>query len=197
MKNGEWSFSICSIRRTEGNSHGTVTWRRSPGSVHRRRWSVLQFTPTWEIHVAWRVDNVGATKNIRTTVSHCAVDHHLQVRPSLSLSVFQHPHMLVMLIGSTHWARPRSTDRNTWICIRCSPSPWVGESRAGLVQLRHGLGSPRVRDASLAFILGSRRRSWSVLAKRWPTTSVPLPGFVLEKKQKSEVLSANVRDTDE
>jgi hypothetical protein len=71
----------------------------------------------------------------------------------------------------------------------------VGESRAGLVQLGHGLGLPRVRDASPTFSLGSRRRSWQVLATRWPTVSVPLPGFVLEKKHKSEGLSANVRDT--
>jgi hypothetical protein len=73
----------------------------------------------------------------------------------------------------------------------------VGEPRAGLVQLRHGLDSHGVGGASPTLSLASRRRSWPVLAKRWPTASAPLPGFVLEKKQKSEGLCANVRDTEE
>jgi hypothetical protein len=71
----------------------------------------------------------------------------------------------------------------------------VGEPRAGLVQLKQGLDSYRVGDASSTLNWVSRRRSWPVLAKRWPTASALLPRFGLEKKQKSEGLYANVRET--
>jgi hypothetical protein len=50
----------------------------------------------------------------------------------------------------------------------------VGESRARLVQLRHGLDSPWVGGASPTLGLVSRCRSWPVLARRWPTASAPL-----------------------
>jgi hypothetical protein len=83
----------------------------------------------------------------------------------------------------------------------------VGESRVGLVQLRHGLGrvwcgglttpldSPGVGGASPTLGLVSRRCSWSVLAKRWPTTSALLLGFCLEKKHKCEGCCVNVSET--
>jgi hypothetical protein len=71
----------------------------------------------------------------------------------------------------------------------------VGESRAGLVRLRHGLGSPQVRVASLTLSWVSRRRSWSVLAKGWSTASVSWPRIGLEKKQKSKDLCAIISET--
>jgi hypothetical protein len=71
----------------------------------------------------------------------------------------------------------------------------VGEPRAGLVQLRQGLDSYGVGGASPTLNWVSRRRSWPILAKRWPMASALLPRFGLEKKQKSKGLSANVRET--
>ena len=71
----------------------------------------------------------------------------------------------------------------------------MGESEAGLVQLRHGLGSPRVKDASSTLSSVSQRRSWPGLAKRWSTASAPWPWVRMEKKQKSEDLCAIVRET--
>jgi hypothetical protein len=66
---------------------------------------------------------------------------------------------------------------------------------AGLVQLRQGLDSYRVGDASPTLNSVSQRCSWPVLAKRWPTASAQFPRFGLEKKLKSEGLYANVRET--
>jgi hypothetical protein len=71
----------------------------------------------------------------------------------------------------------------------------VVEPRASLRQLRQGLDSYGVGGASPTLSLVSRRRSWLVLAKRWPTASAPLPRFGLEKKQKLEGLCANIRET--
>jgi hypothetical protein len=70
----------------------------------------------------------------------------------------------------------------------------VGESRAGLVRLRHGLGSPQVRDASPTLSWVSRRRSWPVLAKRWSMASALWERIGLEKKQKSKDLCAIVTE---
>jgi polynucleotide 5'-kinase involved in rRNA processing len=64
-----------------------------------------------------------------------------------------------------------------------------------LVRLRHGLGSPQVRDASLTLSWVSRRRSWPVLAKGWSMTSASWPRIGLEKKQKSKDLRAIVCET--
>jgi hypothetical protein len=43
--------------------------------------------------------------------------------------------------------------------------------------------------------LVSHRRLGRVPVERWPTTSVPLPGFGLEKKQKCEGSCVNVSET--
>jgi hypothetical protein len=59
---------------------------------------------------------------------------------------------------------------------RCSSSPWSGKSRAGLIQLEHVLGSPRVGNACPVASLGSRRCSWPVQATGWSAVSASWPG---------------------
>ena len=80
---------------------------------------------------------------------------------------------------------------------RCSPSPWSGKSRAGLIQLEHVLGSPWVGNACPVASLGSRRCSWPVQATGWSTACTSWPGSILEKKYKIEGLSINVSETRE
>jgi hypothetical protein len=58
---------------------------------------------------------------------------------------------------------------NTSVHPRVSPSSWTEELWVGIAQLRDGLGSPRIEDASLALGLVSRPHSWPVPARRWPT----------------------------
>jgi hypothetical protein len=58
--------------------------------------------------------------------------------------MFRHSHVLVMPVDPTNKAIPRLVVRNTSVFPRVSPSSWVEELRAELVQLRDGLGSPGV-----------------------------------------------------
>jgi hypothetical protein len=66
------------------------------------------------------------------------------------------------------WTLPRLVIGNTSVSPRVSLSSWAEELRARLAQLRDGLGSPRIGDASPALGFGDRRSSWPVPARRWP-----------------------------
>jgi hypothetical protein len=83
--------------------------------------------------------------------------------------------MFVIVVCSILWAWPRLINQNILICVWCSPSPWSGKSRAGLIQLEPVLGSPWVGNACPVASLGSRRCSWLVRATGWSTVSAPWP----------------------